>query len=76
MSKGSPSTTRSAFPTKTRCASFSTFVFCHACSHRFEEFQSMTAAPLTKCPACNKPKLERLIGCGLDAFCHNVTTIG
>ena len=37
---------------------------CHACSHRFEEFQSMTAAPLTKCPSCNKPTLERLIGTG------------
>ena len=37
---------------------------CAACGHRFEEFQSMSAAPLQKCPACKKSKLERLIGAG------------
>lgn len=37
---------------------------CSACGHRFEEFQSMSAAPLKKCPACKKAKLERLIGTG------------
>lgn len=37
---------------------------CSACGHRFEEFQSMSAEPLEKCPACNKRKLERLIGAG------------
>ena len=37
---------------------------CSACGHRFEEFQSMSAEPLKKCPACKKPKLERLIGPG------------
>lgn len=37
---------------------------CSACGHRFEEFQSMTAALLKKCPACKKQKLERLIGAG------------
>jgi len=37
---------------------------CSACGHRFEEFQSMSAAALKKCPACKKLKLERLIGTG------------
>ena len=37
---------------------------CEACGHRFEEFQSISADPLKKCPACNKRKLERLIGTG------------
>ncbi|MCC7146414.1 MAG: zinc ribbon domain-containing protein [Phycisphaeraceae bacterium] len=37
---------------------------CQACAHKFEEFQSMTAKPLRKCPACGKLKLKRLIGTG------------
>ncbi len=37
---------------------------CTACKHEFEEFQSMTAKVLKKCPACGKPKLERKIGIG------------
>ncbi len=37
---------------------------CDACDHAFEEFQSITAKPLKKCPACGKPKLRRLIGAG------------
>ena len=37
---------------------------CDACDHAFEEFQSMTAKVLKKCPACGKPKLRRLIGTG------------
>lgn len=37
---------------------------CSACSHSFEEFQSITAAPLKKCPACNRRALRRLIGTG------------
>lgn len=37
---------------------------CQACGHRFELFQSMTAKVKRKCPACEKPKLERLIGPG------------
>lgn len=37
---------------------------CDACGHAFEEFQSMTAKPLKKCPECGKPKLRRLIGTG------------
>lgn len=37
---------------------------CNACKHEFEEFQSMSAKTLTKCPKCGKPKLERKIGIG------------
>lgn len=37
---------------------------CAACGHEMEEFQSITAAPLKKCPACKKSKLKRLIGTG------------
>ncbi|MBL8875074.1 MAG: zinc ribbon domain-containing protein [Phycisphaerae bacterium] len=37
---------------------------CNACGHAFEEFQSMTAPHLKKCPKCGKNKLERLIGTG------------
>lgn len=37
---------------------------CAACGHRFEEFQTMTAAPLKKCPQCAKSRLQRLIGAG------------
>lgn len=37
---------------------------CSSCGHRFEEFQSMSAKTLRKCPACKKSALERLIGAG------------
>jgi len=37
---------------------------CDACGHEFEEFQSITAKALRKCPQCSKPKLKRLIGTG------------
>ncbi len=37
---------------------------CEACEHEFEEFQSMSAKPLKKCPDCGKNKLKRLIGTG------------
>ncbi len=37
---------------------------CDACEHAFEEFQSMSAKPLRKCPECGKVKLRRLIGTG------------
>lgn len=37
---------------------------CNACSHTFEQFQSMKDKPLKKCPACGKNALERLIGIG------------
>jgi putative FmdB family regulatory protein len=36
---------------------------CQKCGHRFDEFQSMTAKPLVRCPKC-KGKLKRLIGAG------------
>ncbi len=37
---------------------------CGNCGHEFEQFQSITAKPLRKCPACGKNKLSRLIGTG------------
>jgi putative FmdB family regulatory protein len=37
---------------------------CEGCGHTFEEFQSITADPLKKCPACGKKKLQRLISGG------------
>ena len=37
---------------------------CDACSHAFEQFHSMTADPIRKCPACKKLKVKRLIGTG------------
>ncbi len=37
---------------------------CQACGHQFEEFQSITAAAIRKCPSCRKLKAKRLIGTG------------
>lgn len=37
---------------------------CGACGHQYELFQSITAEPVKKCPACNKNKAKRLIGAG------------
>jgi putative FmdB family regulatory protein len=37
---------------------------CAACGHELEQFQSITAAPPKKCPACHKAKLQRLMGTG------------
>lgn len=37
---------------------------CDACQHTWDEFQSITAPPTKKCPACGKPKARRLISAG------------
>lgn len=37
---------------------------CSACGHAFDELQSFSDPPLTKCPKCKKKKLERLFGGG------------
>jgi putative FmdB family regulatory protein len=37
---------------------------CGNCGYEFEQFQSITARPLRKCPECGKTSLKRLIGCG------------
>jgi putative FmdB family regulatory protein len=37
---------------------------CDACAHNFDEFQSMSEAPLKKCPECGKAKLRRVFGTG------------
>ena len=36
---------------------------CDECGYRFEEFQSITAEPLSTCPKCSG-KVRRLIGTG------------
>ena len=37
---------------------------CDACGNTFERFQSMSAAPIRKCPKCGKNKVRRLISAG------------
>lgn len=37
---------------------------CKFCGHHLEAFQSMSAPPLTRCPACKKNGLKRLISGG------------
>lgn len=37
---------------------------CEACGHEFEQFQSITAAPIKTCPKCGKKKVKRLISTG------------
>jgi putative FmdB family regulatory protein len=37
---------------------------CTACGHAFEQFQSMTAPPVKRCPQCGKAKVKRLLGTG------------
>jgi putative FmdB family regulatory protein len=37
---------------------------CGKCGHEFEQFQSITARALRKCPACGRSSLSRLIGTG------------
>jgi putative FmdB family regulatory protein len=37
---------------------------CKGCGHRFEQSQSITAAPIKICPECQKNKVVRLIGAG------------
>ncbi|WP_437193494.1 FmdB family zinc ribbon protein [Planctomicrobium sp. SH527] len=37
---------------------------CKTCEHKWEEFQSIKAAPLKKCPECGKNSATRLIGTG------------
>lgn len=37
---------------------------CDACGHAYELFQSITAKPVKKCPACGRARARRLIGAG------------
>ena len=37
---------------------------CENCQYQFEQFQSITARPIRKCPKCGKVSLQRLIGAG------------
>lgn len=34
---------------------------CQACQHTLETIQKMTESPLTDCPACHQPQLQRLV---------------
>lgn len=34
---------------------------CGACGHRLEAFQKMTDQPLTDCPMCQKPNLQKWV---------------
>lgn len=43
---------------------------CEACGHEFEEFQSITAKPIKKCPKCGKPSVKRLISSGAGFIFH------
>ena len=40
---------------------------CADCGKRFEHFQSITAKPLKRCPACGGP-LKRLFGTGVGVI--------
>jgi putative FmdB family regulatory protein len=37
---------------------------CESCGYEFEQFQSITAKPIRKCPKCKKTSVRRLIGIG------------
>jgi putative FmdB family regulatory protein len=37
---------------------------CESCGHEFEQFQSIKARPIRRCPRCGKTALKRLIGVG------------
>ena len=37
---------------------------CKKCSHTWEQFQSIKAEPIKKCPECKKNQAERVIGPG------------
>ena len=34
---------------------------CEACSHKLEKLQKISDAPLTECPACERPDLRKLV---------------
>jgi len=37
---------------------------CESCGYEFEQFQSITAKPIRKCPKCGRASARRLIGVG------------
>jgi len=37
---------------------------CESCEYEFEQFQSIRARPIRKCPKCGKVSVHRLIGAG------------
>ena len=49
---------------------------CEACEHELDEFQWVGEKKLKKCPACGKPKLERLCNWQGPLVDNAVTTLG
>lgn len=49
---------------------------CRSCGHCLEIFQNFSEEPLSKCPACKKKKLFRVVTGGLHAKVVNINTIG
>ncbi|HMD54006.1 MAG TPA: zinc ribbon domain-containing protein [Phycisphaerae bacterium] len=41
---------------------------CSKCGHEFEEFQSITAKPIRKCPKCGRMAVNRLISAGVGVI--------
>lgn len=42
-----------------------TYVYkCQACGYEFEEFQSITAEPITLCPECKEDRAVRMLSGG------------
>ena len=37
---------------------------CESCGYEFEQFQTITARPIRKCPRCGREGVKRLIGVG------------
>ena len=55
---------RKAPPSTTKDGAMPTYGYkCKKCKHEFEEFQSITAPPIRKCPKCNG-EVMRLLGGG------------
>src|SRR5207253_710360 len=60
-----PPDASSGLETKKRDKEMPTYEYvCDACEHEFDELQSFSDKPLTKCPKCKKKKLRRLFGTG------------
>ena len=48
---------------------------CEACGHKFEKFQSMSSAPVRKCPSCGKSLQAPDSAAGKKAQCPSCQTI-
>ncbi len=41
---------------------------CLSCQHKFEEFQSITDAPVNRCPKCSSEQVRRVISTGMGVI--------